>query len=118
MEGHSGTYGWVFGQIRVDPKDENTIYTMGLELNQSVDGGKTFRGLEGPHGDHHGLWIDPLNPNYLLNVQDGGLTISYDKGRTWKYPIDNMIIIATHGRGMFVLDANPINEKDKIRPRG
>ncbi|MEZ5012217.1 MAG: hypothetical protein R2744_11835 [Bacteroidales bacterium] len=23
MERHSGTYGWVFGQIRVDPNDEN-----------------------------------------------------------------------------------------------
>lgn len=93
MEGHSGTYGWVFGQIRVDPKDENTIYTMGLALNQSVDGGKTFHRLEGPHGDHHGLWIDPNNPNYLLNVQDGGLTISYDKGLTWKYPLTELPLV-------------------------
>jgi photosystem II stability/assembly factor-like uncharacterized protein len=88
MERHSATYGWVFGQIRVDPTDENTLYTMGLMLNQSTDGGKTFHTLRGPHADHHGLWIDPSNPSYLLNVQDGGLTISYDKGKTWKYPID------------------------------
>jgi photosystem II stability/assembly factor-like uncharacterized protein len=88
MERHSATYGWVFGQIRVDPTDENTLYTMGLMLNQSTDGGKTFKTLRGPHADHHGLWIDPANPSYLLNVQDGGLTISYDKGKTWKYPID------------------------------
>ena len=88
MEHLSATYGWVFGQIRVDPTDENTVYTMGLMLNQSTDGGKTFKALIGPHADHHGLWIDPANPNYLLNVQDGGLTISYDKGKTWKYPID------------------------------
>jgi photosystem II stability/assembly factor-like uncharacterized protein len=88
MEKHSATYGWVFGQIRVDPADENTVYTMGLMLNQSTDGGKTFHTLHGPHADHHGLWIDPANPNYLLNVQDGGLTISYDRGKTWKYPID------------------------------
>lgn len=88
MEGVSATYGWVFGQIRVDPTDENTLYIMGLMLNQSTDGGRTFRYLAGPHLDHHGLWIDPANPNYLLNVQDGGLTISYDKGRTWKHPID------------------------------
>jgi photosystem II stability/assembly factor-like uncharacterized protein len=88
MERHSATYGWVFGQIRVDPTDENTLYTMGIMLNQSTDGGKTFRTLRGPHVDHHGLWIDPSNPSYLLNVQDGGLTISYDKGKSWKYPID------------------------------
>jgi photosystem II stability/assembly factor-like uncharacterized protein len=88
MERHSATYGWVFGQIRVDPQDENTLYSMGLNLNQSTDGGKTFKTLRGPHVDHHGLWIDPANSNYLLNVQDGGLTISYDKGISWKYPID------------------------------
>ncbi|MFN8241544.1 MAG: hypothetical protein U0X39_12455 [Bacteroidales bacterium] len=88
MERHSATYGWVFGQIRVDPTDENVVYTMGLMLNQSTDGGKTFKSLRGPHVDHHGLWIDPENPNYLLNVQDGGLAVSYDKGKTWKYPID------------------------------
>ena len=88
MERHSATYGWVFGQIRVDPQDENTIYTMGLMLNQSTDGGKTFRSLRGPHVDHHGLWIDPANSNYLLNVQDGGLTMSYDKGKTWKKPVE------------------------------
>ena len=90
MERHSATYGWVFGQVKVDPNDENTIYTMGLMLNKSTDGGKTFSSLRGPHMDHHGLWIDPQNSDYLLNVQDGGLTISYDKGKTWKYPIEEL----------------------------
>jgi photosystem II stability/assembly factor-like uncharacterized protein len=69
---HSGTYGWVFGQIRVDPTDENTIYTLGLRLNVSRDGGKTFSSLGGMHGDHHGLWIDPANPKILYNANDGG----------------------------------------------
>lgn len=90
MERHSATYGWVFGQIRVDPNNENIIYTMGILLNQSTDGGKTFKSLRGPHVDHHGLWIDPANSNYLLNVQDGGLTISYDRGKTWKFPIEEL----------------------------
>jgi len=90
MERHSATYGWVFGQIRVDPNDENTIYTMGLGLNVSNDGGKTFRGLRGMHGDHHGLWIDPGNSNYLINVNDGGIVISYDAGKTWRQFRDNL----------------------------
>jgi len=90
MERHSATYGWVFGQIRVDPKDENTLYTMGIQLNQSTDGGKTFKSLRGMHVDHHGLWIDPANSDYLLNVQDGGLAISYDKGKNWKIPIEEL----------------------------
>ncbi len=78
MEGLSGTYGWVFGQIRVDPQDPDKIYVMGLALNVSTDGGKTFHSLRGMHGDHHGLWIDPANPGYMVNVNDGGVAITYD----------------------------------------
>jgi photosystem II stability/assembly factor-like uncharacterized protein len=83
MERHSNTYGWVFGQIRVDPNDSNTVYTMGIGLNVSTDGGKTFRRLNTPGGDHHGLWIDPANSNYLVNVYDQGFSISYDRGQHW-----------------------------------
>jgi len=93
MERHSATYGWVFGQMRVDPKDENTIYTMGLGLNVSNDGGKTFRRLRGMHGDHHGLWIDPDNTNYLLNANDGGVCVSYDKGENWNCWLDNLPLV-------------------------
>jgi photosystem II stability/assembly factor-like uncharacterized protein len=84
MERHSNTYGWVFGQIRVDPSDANTVYTMGLGLNVSYDGGRTFKRLQTPGSDHHGLWIDPDNRRYLINVYDQGFAISYDGGATWK----------------------------------
>jgi photosystem II stability/assembly factor-like uncharacterized protein len=85
MTAHSGTYGWVFGQIRVDPTDENTIYTLGLGLNVSRDAGKTFSTLRGTHGDHHGLWIDPRKPATLYSANDGGFYSSEDAGKTWKY---------------------------------
>ena len=68
MMRHSGTYGWVFGQIRVDPKNPDVVWTLGLFLNKSEDAGKTFTAIKDMHMDHHGLWIDPNNPNYLLNV--------------------------------------------------
>jgi photosystem II stability/assembly factor-like uncharacterized protein len=84
---HSGTYGWVFGQIRVDPTNENTIYTMGLGLNVSRDGGKTFSGIGGMHGDHHGMWIDPANASILYNANDGGFYQSEDAGKTWKFAV-------------------------------
>ncbi|MBN1939660.1 MAG: hypothetical protein JW843_08740 [Candidatus Aminicenantes bacterium] len=84
MERHSNTYGWVFGQARVDPNDPDTVYTMGLSLNVSRDGGKTFIRLRAPGGDHHALWIDPNNSDYLVNGFDQGLAVSYDKGQSWK----------------------------------
>ncbi len=84
MERLSATYGWVFGQIRVDPTDADTIYVMGLELNVSHDAGATFKQLRGMHADHHALWIDPENPLYLVNGNDGGVDISYDGGENWK----------------------------------
>lgn len=85
MERHSGTYGWVFGQIRVDPNDENTVYVMGVPFSVSTDGGKTFARLPGPGADNHALWIDPANSNYLLKGFDQGVAVSYDKGKSWKY---------------------------------
>ena len=82
---HSGTYGWVFGQIRVDPSDENTIYTLGVPLSVSRDGGKTLTQIGGMHSDHHGLWIDPKNPAVVYNANDGGFYATADGGKTWKF---------------------------------
>ncbi len=90
MTRHSGTYGWVFGQVRVDPVDPNTVYSMGLGLNVSRDGGKTFAAFANSrsiHGDHHGLWIDPANPKLVYSVNDGGFYASEDGGQTWKFAV-------------------------------
>jgi photosystem II stability/assembly factor-like uncharacterized protein len=87
MSGHSGTYGWVFGQIRVDPSDDRTIYTLGLGLNVSHDAGRTFTALKVPHGDHHGLWIDPANPSILYNANDGGVFTSTSAGTAWSFAV-------------------------------
>ena len=86
MDRFGGTYGWVFGQIRVDPNSPETIYIMGLGLSKSTDGGKTYQNLyaAGLHGDHHGLWIDPRDSDHLINNNDGGVNISYDGGKTWR----------------------------------
>lgn len=92
MENHSGTYGWVFSQIRVDPKDENKIYTLGLFLNTSTDGGKTLDRETRIHMDHHALWIDPENPKYLLSGNDGGVYVTYDAGQNWKHFVDIPVI--------------------------
>ena len=85
MTEHSATYGWVFGQIRVDPTDENTIYSLGIGLHVSRDSGKTFTELRGTHADHHGLWIDPARPATLYSANDGGFYTSEDSGKSWNY---------------------------------
>ena len=88
MERLSATYGWVFGQMRVDPNIPDRIYVMGLGLNVSDDAGYTFRRLTGMHGDHHGLFIDPDNSDYLVNANDGGVYVSYDAGENWRFFVD------------------------------
>jgi len=86
MTGMYSTYGWVFGQIRVDPNDENVTYLMGVPMLKSIDGGREYQRVSytGLHGDHHAMWIDPNDSNHVINGNDGGINISYDAGRTWK----------------------------------
>lgn len=93
MENMSGTYGWVFGQVRVDPINPDKVYVMGLALNVSTDGGKSFNPLRGMHSDHHGLWIDPENTDYLVNVNDGGIAISYDGGKNFRTFYNNLPLV-------------------------
>lgn len=91
MTRHSGTYGWVFGQIRVDPSDENRVFTLGLGLNVSTDGGKTFATFANSrsvHGDHHGLWIDPKRSSVIYNVNDGGFYSTNDNGQNWAFAVE------------------------------
>jgi len=86
MESFAGTYGWGFTQMRIDPGDEDTIYIMGVQLARSTDGGKTFKTISYPgfHPDHHGLWIDPEDSNYIVDANDGGIAVSYDGGKSWR----------------------------------
>ena len=74
---------WYFSHIFADPKNADTVYTLNTGMFRSTDAGKTFTLLPAPHGDHHGLWIDPANPQRMINGDDGGATISIDGGKNW-----------------------------------
>jgi photosystem II stability/assembly factor-like uncharacterized protein len=74
---------WYFSHIFADPKSADTVYVLNTGMFRSTDAGKSFTLLPAPHGDHHGLWIDPKNPDRLINGNDGGATISTDGGKTW-----------------------------------
>ncbi|MEP0987627.1 glycosyl hydrolase [Ekhidna sp.] len=79
------SYGYYFGQVRVDAQDPNVIYTMGVPIVRSEDGGKTFKSINerNVHVDHHALWINPKDPRHLILGNDGGVYVSYDTGATW-----------------------------------
>ncbi|HEV2616466.1 MAG TPA: hypothetical protein VGU63_07645, partial [Candidatus Acidoferrales bacterium] len=38
-----------------------------------------------PGGDNHEMWIDPTNGNRMAVVNDGGVSISINHGRTWDH---------------------------------
>ncbi|HEY6305940.1 MAG TPA: hypothetical protein VI488_05700 [Candidatus Angelobacter sp.] len=84
--------GFYFSELLVAPNDENKIYFLSYNIMLSEDGGKTARATSARvHVDHHTLWIDPENPNRMINGNDGGAYISADAGRTWRY-LDNLPI--------------------------
>ncbi len=85
IDGLYSSYGYYFGEIRVDPQDKNAIYILGVPILKSKDGGKTFTsiGKENVHSDHQALWVNPKRKGHLVEGNDGGLNISYDDGAHW-----------------------------------
>ena len=87
--------GWYFADIYVSPSNDNEIYALGVRTAKSSDGGKSFKNLRGDvkrlnssaamglHLDNCELWINPLNDKHIALGNDGGLFISYDKGKSW-----------------------------------
>ena len=89
--------GWYFTDCYVNPQDDEEIFALGVRAAHSTDGGKTFDLTSGDvfhlfpspaqtlHLDFCELWINPLNPNHLAIGNDGGLYVSYDKGKSWMH---------------------------------
>jgi photosystem II stability/assembly factor-like uncharacterized protein len=81
-----------YADLRVDPKNENRVYAIHSRATVSEDGGKTFRVLVQSskiHGDVHELYIHPNQPNDSTTPNDGGIGISYDRGKTWRF-VENL----------------------------
>ena len=85
LDGVYSSYGYYFGEIRVDPRDENGIYVLGVPIIKSKDGGASFTSIskENVHSDHQALWVNPKKSGHLLSGNDGGLNLSYDDGQNW-----------------------------------
>ncbi len=79
------SYGYYFGQVRVDAQNPEQLYTMGVPILASNDGGKTWQSIneDNVHVDHHALWVNPKRSGHLILGNDGGINISYDNGKNW-----------------------------------
>ncbi len=77
-----------FSQIRVDPKNDQKIFTGGNPGRISMDGGKTWRPMTGSHTDYHAIWINPNDDRIVFIGHDGGVDSSNDGGETWLYHND------------------------------
>lgn len=80
-----------YGELHADPKNENRLYTIFSVVNVSEDGGKSFHPLlsysfdGGIHPDHHAWWIHPDDPSFMMDGNDGGLNITHDMGKHWRF---------------------------------
>ena len=77
-----------FQDIIADPKNENRLWLINQTVSMSEDAGKTFKTIipyNGIHPDHHAFWINPNDPNFIIDGNDGGIGITRDKGKTWQF---------------------------------
>jgi photosystem II stability/assembly factor-like uncharacterized protein len=74
---------WYYGHVFADPQDPDTVYVLNIQAWKSTDGGRSFTQLTTPHGDNHDLWIDPRNPQRMIEGNDGGACVSFNGGASW-----------------------------------
>ncbi|MFQ5649527.1 MAG: FlgD immunoglobulin-like domain containing protein [bacterium] len=78
------TFGWWFGNIRIDPSDPDILYVLGLDVYKTTDAGASWsRVFRNIHVDQHGMVVHPLNPDFVVVGNDGGLYLSANAGATW-----------------------------------
>ncbi|WP_435263917.1 VPS10 domain-containing protein [Tenacibaculum sp. nBUS_03] len=87
-----GNRPFYYSEIYVDPQNENKLYTVFTYINVSEDGGKNFKQLmpaygvsNGVHPDHHAWWIHPKDGSFMIDGNDGGLNITHDGGKSWRF---------------------------------
>lgn len=74
---------WYYSRIFAHPKDDHTVFIANVAFLKSVDGGLTFTRIRTPHGDNHDLWINPDNPNLMIESNDGGACVTLNGGLSW-----------------------------------
>jgi photosystem II stability/assembly factor-like uncharacterized protein len=83
-----GNRPFYYSQIRVDPQYPDRVYSLYSQVSLSEDGGKSWRTLipfSALHPDHHAMWINPLDGSVIIEGNDGGAGMSFDRGETWRF---------------------------------
>ncbi|MDO1501034.1 hypothetical protein Q2T40_12910 [Winogradskyella maritima] len=87
-----GNRPFYYSEIYVDPENENRVYSVFTYVNVSEDGGKNFSQLmpaygvdNGVHPDHHAWWIHPEDGSFMIDGNDGGMNITRDGGKSWRF---------------------------------
>ena len=74
---------WYYTRIYADTKDVDKVYVLNVRFWRSDDGGKTYSSIRTPHGDHHDLWIDPVESDRMVIADDGGAQVTFNGGDTF-----------------------------------
>ena len=74
---------WYYTHVFADTGHGETVYVANYQFWKSTDGGTSFTEIQTPHGDNHDLWIDAVDPNRMIEGNDGGACVSMDGGETW-----------------------------------
>ncbi|UCD94235.1 MAG: thrombospondin type 3 repeat-containing protein, partial [Candidatus Zixiibacteriota bacterium] len=85
------SYGWYFGNIRVAPGSPDVVYALGVRLYKSINGGDSWFAADeymAMHVDHHAMYIDPANPDFIYDGSDGGVYVSYNQAGNWDLLLD------------------------------
>ena len=69
--------------IELDPTNPDIVYSNANPLLKSTDSGKNWTMMSVPHGDNHDIWLNPNNPDLLIQCNDGGANVSHNGGKTW-----------------------------------
>jgi photosystem II stability/assembly factor-like uncharacterized protein len=77
------TRSWYYMKVYADPKNADIVWVTNAPVLRSIDGGRTFQSVPATHGDNHQIWINPSDPRYMANANDGGGAVSLDGGRSW-----------------------------------
>lgn len=77
------TRSWYYMKVYADPKNADVVWITNAPVLRSIDGGRTFQVVPATHGDNHAIWLNPSEPRWMANANDGGVAVSLDGGRSW-----------------------------------